>query len=81
MEHEQRLAQRRERLEKIIASKKARLLESAEKKRLDDMQKSINEKDKVLSSLAEKVLLLEKELEQIRMDFRRYRARSTKNKI
>jgi hypothetical protein len=45
------------------------------------MQKSINEKDKVLSSLAEKVLLLEKELEQIRMDFRRYRARSTKNKI
>lgn len=81
MEHEQRLAQRRERIEKIIASKKARLLESVEKKRLDDMQKSINEKDKVLSSLAEKVLLLEKELEQIRMDFRRYRARSTKNKI
>ena len=81
MEHEQRLAQRRERIEKIIASKKARLLESAEKKRLDDMQKSINEKDKVLSSLAEKVLLLEKELEQIRMDFRRYRARSMKNKI
>ena len=81
MEHEQRLAQRRERIEKIIASKKARLLESVEKKRLDDMQKSINEKDKVLSSLAEKVLLLEKELEQIRMDFRRYRARSMKNKI
>ena len=75
------MAQRRERIEKIIASKKARLLESAEKKRLDDMQKSINEKDKVLSSLAEKVLLLEKELEQIRMDFRRYRARSMKNKI
>ena len=81
MEHEQRLAQRRERIEKIIASKKARLLESVEKKRLDDMKKSINEKDKVLSSLAEKVLLLEKELEQIRMDFRRYRARSMKNKI
>ena len=68
--------QRRERIEKILEDRVKRLQESEEKKRFLAGEKEKKEKEKKIQLLEEKVLKLEKDLNQIRLDFSRYRARN-----
>jgi len=77
-DHEERIKQRRERIEKMLSVKRSKILETEEKKKLDGVLKSDREKDAMIKSLFEKVELLEKDISQMKLDFKRYRARNAK---
>ena len=78
MEREERIKKRRELLEKILSAKRVRLTKSLEKKKFEDMTKSMQEKENMIKKLTEKLNLLEKELSQVKIDFKRYRSRTQK---
>jgi hypothetical protein len=77
-DHEERIKQRRERIEKMLSVKRSKILETEEKKKLDGVLKSDREKDAMIKSLFEKVELLEKDISQMKLDFKRYRTRNAK---
>jgi hypothetical protein len=77
-DHEERIKQRRERIEKMLSVKRSKILETEEKKKLESVLKSNQEKDAMIKSLFEKVELLEKDISQMKLDFKRYRARNAK---
>ena len=77
-DHEERIKQRRERIEKMLWVKRSKILETEEKKKLEGVLKSDREKDAMIKSLFEKVELLEKDISQMKLDFKRYRARNAK---
>lgn len=77
-DHEERIKQRRERIEKMLSVKRSKILETEEKKKLEGVLKSDREKDAMIKSLFEKVELLEKDISQMKLDFKRYRARNAK---
>jgi translation initiation factor IF-2 len=68
--------QRRERIEKIVLAKKQRLLESQEKRDKQRLLVEQQEKEKRIQLLEEKIAILEKTINQIKLDFARYRARN-----
>ncbi len=74
--HKERIEERRSRIEKMIVERRKRILESEEKKKLTKIEKESLEKDRRITILEEKVLALEKVINQIKLDFSRYRARN-----
>jgi hypothetical protein len=78
--HSSRYEEKRKRMEKILEEKRKRILESQDKKNLVIAQKDNEDKARRIAILEEKVTSLEKSINQIKLDFSRYRARNT-NKV
>lgn len=74
--HKARIEERRTRIEKMVAERKNRILEQEEKKKLSYVLKENENKDRKIADLEERVNLLEKAVNQLRLDFSRYRARN-----
>ncbi len=68
--------ERRQRMEKILEEKRKRLVESQDKKKFEDVIKNSIDKDKRIKILEEKVDAMEKIINQLKLDFSRYRARN-----
>jgi hypothetical protein len=68
--------ERRQRMEKILEEKRKRLVESQDKKKFEDVVKNSIDKDKRIKILEEKVDAMEKIINQLKLDFSRYRARN-----
>jgi hypothetical protein len=78
--HSSRYEEKRKRMEKILDEKRKRILESQEKKNLVIAQKDNDDKARRIAILEEKVASLEKSINQMKLDFTRYRVRNT-NKV
>lgn len=74
--HKNRLLERRERLQQAIEAKKLHLLKRQEKKEMQMFLNENQEAAKKITSLEEKVASLEKIVNQLKLDFSRYRARN-----
>lgn len=74
--HKARIQERRARIEKMVTERKNRLLEQEEKKQLSYVLKENEIKDRRIADLEERVALMEKSVNQLRLDFSRYRARN-----
>ena len=75
-QHNDRIQEKRARMEAILEAKKKKLLESEEKKKFSLLEKDSSEKDKRIALLEGKVSEMEKQINQLRLDFSRYRARN-----
>lgn len=74
--HKERLQERKARIEIILDAKKRKIMESEEQKRFSNITKDSAEKDKRIKLLEEKIDAMEKTVNQLRLDFSRYRARN-----
>jgi hypothetical protein len=74
--HNERLLEKRARIEAVLEAKKRKLMESEEKQRFSAIAKDSVDKEKRIKILEEKVDAMEKIINQLKLDFSRYRARN-----